>query len=825
MAILPDNSGRKLSLAEKQAAAEQMFSVSGWGKDSKGKPCGFMTCPGIDGHSTPTKRDHTRVYVEEGTPSIDCSHTSCTGLIESAEFQLRSYLGKLATSGGGAPRFVPSETPKRKEEAPNEKRAFAPLPVPSPLVDPTISFLRAMFQPGEFVAFSNLSLVNGRLAPVSQETIERDAFIEKITTAGGIKAMFPNSPGMYVRVNPVIKGGSGDHEVTAYRHVLVEIDADENGATVPRETQFGAIVASGLPVTVVTFSGGKSLHALVRVDAASFEEHKERGAEVLSWFRQFLPPDEKCFNPSRYSRMPGAQRLVSALDDARKVYANQELLAVGIGPATWRAWETAHPNIKSVNHGSTASPQALADGAPDISAGAFPVDSFPELLRRYAGTLSDTYQVPPALFLMMMLGAVSGAAGKGWRLVDAAPGWSNYPNLYILLGLETGSFKSVVGRIIKPITEAEKRRLKEWETQRVPVLRGRLVKAQKDLKSLSNDATDAARGELCKEIAKIEKQLLRNPALMFGSCTTAALAQCLSATDHELAMLYSPEGGDLIRVALGIYRESGMDADLLLSGFTGESYGQSRAGSGTQRLEEPVLSILGMIQPILIREATNHEEARERGLLGRLLCVPLEHPTPRDDGNHRVVDMEVEAAWQKRLGEILNGRFENNAEPLIVRCSPDAQSALRMAHNQSVDWVNGVHQDLRAWLVRYREISCRVALCLQIAEDPQSLELSGENAKRAVSIVHWCVAQLVDMLHAGRTDILRERLERLRELVSKVEFVSLRDLRRKGFSAAEVQQLCLLEDSHLEYYVHQAETGAPPSPRVRRRSQSSPLAS
>ncbi|MCX8513163.1 MAG: DUF3987 domain-containing protein [Chthoniobacteraceae bacterium] len=390
----------------------------------------------------------------------------------------------------------------------------------------------------------------------------------------------------------------------------------------------------------------------------------------------------------------------------------------------------------------------------------------------------------------------------------------------MLLGLETGSFKSVAGRIVKPIACAENRRIHEWETSEVPILKARFYQLQAEAKKMSNSgtATDAARDINAKKMAKIEKDLRRNPALMLGSCTTAALAQNLSAMDHELAMLYSPEGGDLIRVALGLYRDNGMDADLLLSGFTGESYGQSRAGSGTYRLTEPVLSILGMVQPLLIREAMTHKEARERGLLGRMLCVPLEHPVPHDDGVRREVDRGVESAWRERLGEILRGRFKNNAEPLEIKCSPEAQAVLREAHNHSVEWVNGVNQDLRAWLVRYRELCCRVALCLQIAEDPKSTELSVKIAEGAVALVRWCIGQLVEMLHAGRTDSLRERIEKLDSLIPETGFETFRVLKRKGFSAAEINQLCALDGTPWETYVHESENGAPPSPRVRRRT-------
>ena len=72
----------------------------------------------------------------------------------------------------------------------------------------------------------------------------------------------------------------------------------------------------------------------------------------------------------------------------------------------------------------------LEQEAPPLLAGEFPSHAFPPVLVRYAQTLSETFRIPPAMFLVTMLGAVSAAAGKGWRLVEAAPGMSNYANIY-----------------------------------------------------------------------------------------------------------------------------------------------------------------------------------------------------------------------------------------------------------------------------------------------------------------------------------------------------------------------------------------------------------
>jgi replicative DNA helicase len=457
----------------------------------------------------------------------------------------------------------------------------------------------------------------------------------------------------------------------------------------------------------------------------------------------------------------------------------------------------------------------LPEGAPGLEVGEFPLDSFPPILRAYAQSLSATYEVPAPLYLGMMLGALSGAAGKGFQLSGGASGWSNYANLFLLFGLETGAGKSVVNAIVQPIQAEQSRRKREWECERLPVLKAHLERLKKELKDLGKEAGQSDRNRLAKEIALKEGAMVYEPALMLGSCTTAALAKNLQNMEHETALLFSPEAGDLVRVALGLYRETGMDADLLLSGFTGEPYAQSRAGTGNADIKNPCLSILGMVQPSIIREVLEHKEAKERGLLGRFLFLPLSHPLVPDGGNRPPIGTDERARWETLLERVLKMRLESKGSPHPVECTGGAKEVFRVAHNESVEWINGQHQDLRAWLVRYREQALRVALCLHLAKDPGSTQLSEETARRAVAFVRWSVAQLFEMLHSSRSESLRERLQEMAAIVSGSEYVTFRDLRRGGFEEAEVRQLCVLSGGELEHYVHTPARGGTRSPRVR----------
>jgi hypothetical protein len=96
--------------------------------------------------------------------------------------------------------------------------------------------------------------------------------------------------------------------VSEYRHILLESDQ------LPLGQQVALIRGLKLPVVSLTFSGGKSLHALVRADALGFGSIKDKSdwdqKIKLGLYSQMAPLgfDRANSNPSRFSRLPGIWR-------------------------------------------------------------------------------------------------------------------------------------------------------------------------------------------------------------------------------------------------------------------------------------------------------------------------------------------------------------------------------------------------------------------------------------------------------------------------------------------------------------------------------------
>ena len=84
-----------------------------------------------------------------------------------------------------------------------------------------------------------------------------------------------------------------------------------------------------LPIAALVFSGGKSIHAIVRVEAENQEEYRKRVDFLYDFLdKHGLKVDKQNRNPSRLSRMPGVTRNGK----------QQTLLATNIGRKSWIDW-------------------------------------------------------------------------------------------------------------------------------------------------------------------------------------------------------------------------------------------------------------------------------------------------------------------------------------------------------------------------------------------------------------------------------------------------------------------------------------------------------
>lgn len=201
-----------------------------------------------------------------------------------------------------------------------------------------IKYLELLFEANENVGYVTTSYKKDeKFIPANKGSWDRTAgqLIHLLNECGGdigsVIGDYNKEAGAWIRFNPLDGKGVNNENVTEFRYALVESDDMEI------EKQHAIISELELPVVCLVHSGKKSIHAIVRIDAANKEEYRKRVDYLYNILKQNgMSVDTQNKNPSRLSRMPGIMR------NDRK----QFLVATNIGKESWVEWKDW---IESVN--------------------------------------------------------------------------------------------------------------------------------------------------------------------------------------------------------------------------------------------------------------------------------------------------------------------------------------------------------------------------------------------------------------------------------------------------------------------------------------------
>lgn len=191
-------------------------------------------------------------------------------------------------------------------------------------------YLETLFDASENVGYVTQSWEReGKHFP-SKGSWDRTAgeLIEQLNKCGGdigsVLGDYNPDVGAWIRFNPLDGKGCKNENVTEFKYALVESDAME------LEQQHAMIRELELPVACLTYSGKKSIHAIVRIDAANYDEYRKRVDYLYNVLKKNgMAVDTQNKNPSRLSRMPGVTR------NGHK----QFLMDTNIGKANWKEWQ------------------------------------------------------------------------------------------------------------------------------------------------------------------------------------------------------------------------------------------------------------------------------------------------------------------------------------------------------------------------------------------------------------------------------------------------------------------------------------------------------
>lgn len=192
-----------------------------------------------------------------------------------------------------------------------------------------VRFLEALYEPDELVSFvctSQYDEEKDKWKPIGKGSVRKCSDIvkdlkkhRKLEDAFGT---INEKAGAWIRLNPAT--GPNNKDVTRYAYALAESDS------LTIEEQKKLLIGFKLPIATLTESGGKSVHAAVKIDAKDATEYRQRTLFLFDWLaRHKFIVDENNKNEARLSRLAGAMRNGKL----------QKLIATNIGCASWAEWK------------------------------------------------------------------------------------------------------------------------------------------------------------------------------------------------------------------------------------------------------------------------------------------------------------------------------------------------------------------------------------------------------------------------------------------------------------------------------------------------------
>ena len=173
-------------------------------------------------------------------------------------------------------------------------------------------YLQALFKPDDYVGYcvdARLDEDRGKWVPANSGVYDRTAgqILEEIRKhpkdIGYAIGDYNKQAGVWIRFNPLDGQGVSNANVLEWRYALVESDNLEI------EKQKALMEELRLPIAVMVHSGGKSVHAIVKINAVTDQDYREKVDYLYRVCeKNGLSIDKQNKNPSRLSRLPGVER-------------------------------------------------------------------------------------------------------------------------------------------------------------------------------------------------------------------------------------------------------------------------------------------------------------------------------------------------------------------------------------------------------------------------------------------------------------------------------------------------------------------------------------
>ncbi|MDI6915741.1 MAG: YfjI family protein [Desulfitobacteriaceae bacterium] len=292
---------------------------------------------------------------------------------------------------------------------------------------------------------------------------------------------------------------------------------------------------------------------------------------------------------------------------------------------------------------------------PEINLPKFPTEVLPAILREFSQEESEFTQTPSELTGLLSIAACGLTVSKRF-IVEAAPGWVEPLNLYVMVIMESGTRKTAVAQaVMEPLVA--------WEMNQTRSLAPEIANAR-NLRDINDGLLTRLKSELMKTSDERRRVDLQNklnetsrsmneqdiptmPRLLADDVTPEKLVVLLAEQKGRLGILSTE--GNIVEIMAGRYADGRQNLEVFLKAHSREDIRDDRISRKSNFVHHAALTMALAVQPDVINTMAATTTARERGLMGRFLyAVP-----PRMLGKRKIHTEPVSPATRQAYHELI----------------------------------------------------------------------------------------------------------------------------------------------------------------------------
>jgi hypothetical protein len=345
----------------------------------------------------------------------------------------------------------------------------------------------------------------------------------------------------------------------------------------------------------------------------------------------------------------------------------------------------------------------------------FPIDAFPDTVRRYIEECAASLPVPPEMIAMPLLAEFGGVIGNR-AYITPKRGWAEYACLYVMVVAGPGKNKTAALKHARwPMKQLQRSAMQRYQEAKRDYERAKAAWKGEDKDTRGDEPTP--------------------PTLRHLFTTDGTLESISAMLQTTPGLCYSSDELTTWIKRMNQYRQGG-DREQYMSIWSGDQIKVDRKTGGSVYVETPVVSVSGGVQPDVV--PTLHSPGKVRdGFVERLLPIMPDIPVktwrredavstdayariadlfravdslpPLDEGSERVGGIPLGIGIQlSREADAVWGRWydQNNAAAAEVG-----------------GFLGGFYTKLEAHVARF-------ALCLHIMANPPDLSIGVMEAHR-----------------------------------------------------------------------------------------------